>query len=317
MRLDAVIANYIAYRKTLGERFDTQAMWLKSFCRVIGDEAEATDILPEQINAFLNGTGGSTLTWHSRHDSLAGFYRYAISRGLVNTSPLPKVKPRITKDFVPYIYTHDELSRLLAAALTYQKHYGYGYHLDPQMVQILLLLLYGAGLRCSEALSLRLADVDLDQAVLTIRDSKFFTSRLVPISAFLNERLQRYAASRQQAGHAQSKDAPFFVRHNGQRVNLWNIEKAFRRIRKEAGVSRADGGRYQPRLHDLRHSFAVHRLTSWYREGKDVHKLLLQLSVYLGHRHLTGTLVYLTMIPELLSQASQRFEHYALKGGLQ
>lgn len=317
MQLNAVIANYTDYRKALGERFDTQAKWLKSFCRAIGDEAEITDILPEQVKTFLNGTGRSTLTWHSRYDALAGFYRYAISRGLVTTSPLPTVKPQITKDFVPYIYTHDELSRLLAAALTYQKHYGYGYHLAPQTVQTMLLLLYGAGLRCSEALSLRLADVDLKQAVLTIRDSKFFTSRLVPISSFLNEKLQSYAASRQQAGHARNEDAPFFVKHNGKRVRLWNIEKAFRCIRKEAGISRMDGGRYQPRLHDLRHSFAVHRLTSWYREGKDVQKLLLQLSVYLGHRQLSATLVYLTMTPELLSQASQRFEHYALKGGLQ
>jgi integrase/recombinase XerD len=315
MRLDAMIANYTAYRKALGERFDTQAMWLKSFCRAIGNEAEVANIVPEQINDFLNRSGRSTLTWHSRYDALAGFYRYAISRGLVKTSPLPTVKPQPTKDFVPYIYTHEELSRLLASALTYQKHSGY--HLDPQMVQTMLLLLYGAGLRCSEALSLRLADVDLEQAVLTIRDSKFFTSRLVPISSFLNEKLQRYASSRQQAGHKQNKEAYFFVKHNGQRVNLWNIEKAFRRIRKQAGVSRTDGGRYQPRLHDLRHSFAVHRLISWYREGKDVQKLLLQLSVFLGHRQLTGTMVYLTMTPQLLSEASRRFEHYALKGGLQ
>ena len=315
MRLDAVIANYTAYRKALGERFRTQAQILKSFCRAIGGETEVTDILPEQVNTFLNGTGPIKPFWHAKYDVLVGFYRYALSRGLVRTSPLPTVKPQCTKSFVPYIYTREELSCLLAATLTYQKHSGH--HLDPQMVQTMLLLLYGAGLRCSEALSLKLADVDLEQAVLTIRDSKFFTSRLVPISSLLNEKLQGYAAFRQQAGHAQNDDAPFFVKHNGQRVNLWNIEKAFQRIRKEAGVSRTDGGRYQPRLHDLRHTFAVHRLTSWYRKGKDVQRLLLQLSVYLGHRQLTGTLVYLTMTPEVLAQASQRFEHYALKGGLQ
>lgn len=315
MRFDALIAKYTAYRKALGERFRTQSQILKSFCRAIGGETEVTDILPEQVNAFLHGAGPIKPFWHAKYDVLAGLFRYALSRGMAKTSPLPTVKPQCTKSFVPYIYTHEELNRLLAAALTYQKNSGN--YLDPHMVQALLLSLYGAGLRCSEALSLRLADVDLRLAVLTIRDSKFFTSRMVPISLFLNDKLERYAALRQQAGHAQNDDAPFFVQYNGKRVSLWNIEKAFQRIRQVAGISRTDGGRYQPRLHDMRHTFAVHRLTSWYQEGKDVQKLLPHLSVYLGHRQLAGTSVYLTMTPQLLAQASQRFEHYAAKGGLQ
>jgi integrase/recombinase XerD len=314
MRLHDMITNYTAYRRALGERFHTNAQALKSFCRAIGGETELTDILPEQVNNFLNGTGPITASWHVRYDALNGFYRYALSRGLVGNSSLPTIKPRRPQPFVPYIYTHEELHRLLAAALTYQKHRG---HLEPLMVKTLLILLYGSGLRLSEALSLRLADVDLGQAVLTIRDSKFFTSRLVPIGAPLNEKLRQYLAHRQQAGHAQFGDAPFFVKRNGQRVDAWNIEEAFRSIRQVAGINRTDGARYQPRLHDLRHTFAVHRLTSWYQEGKDVQRLLPMLSVYLGHRYLASTSVYLTMIPELLAQASQRFEHYALKGGLQ
>ena len=93
------------------------------------------------------------------------------------------------------------------------------------------------------------------------------------------------------------------------------MEDAFQLIREKAGVRRTDGACYQPRLHDLRHTFAVHRLTSWYQEGKDVQRLLPQLSTYLGHRYLAATSVYLTMTPELLTLTAQRFEHYALKGG--
>lgn len=315
MRLDEAIANYTAYRRAFGERFKTQTDWLKSFCRAVGGETELTDIIPEQINTFINGTGPITSTWYSRYSALAGFYRYTLSRGLAATSPLPTVKPRFSGSFVPYIYTHEELSRLLATALIYQKKYRCS--LDPHTVKTMLLLLYGAGLRVSEALSLRLVDVDRGQAVLTIRDSKFFTSRLVPIGSQLNERLKQYAALQQRSGAAQNLDAPFFVRHDGQRIHIRTIEAAFRHVRKKAGISRTDGGRYQPRLHDLRHSFAVHRLTSWYRGGKDVQKLLPKLSVYLGHRCLADTSVYLTMTKELLTQASQRFEHYALKGDVQ
>jgi integrase len=87
-------------------------------------------------------------------------------------------------------------------------------------------------------------------------------------------------------------------------------EKAFCRIREAASVRRDDGGRYQPRLHDLRHSFTVHRLIAWYREGADVQRLLPQLSTYLGHVHIAATQKYLTMTPELLNEAGKRFERY-------
>jgi integrase/recombinase XerD len=101
----------------------------------------------------------------------------------------------------------------------------------------------------------------------------------------------------------------------GGRVNQYTLENCFRRVREKAGIRRDDGARYQPRLHDLRHTFAVHRLTSWYRQGADVQKLLPQLSVYLGHVHLAATQVYLSMTPELLAEANARFERYAGKEG--
>jgi site-specific recombinase XerD len=312
MQLDTALTNYRTYRQALGERFHTNERILNSFCRAVGAHLAMTEIQPEQVTAFLQGTGPLTASWHVKHNALLGFYRFALSRGWVTTAPLPAVKPRRPQPFVPYIYSREELRRLLSCALTYQKNRG---HLEPQMVQTLLLLLYGAGLRVSEALALARADVDLQQAVLTIRDSKFFTSRLVPVSTQLNEALRQYAARRCQTEHSQSKGTPFFCKRSGQPVNLWNAEAAFQGIRRQAGISRSDGGRYQPRLHDLRHTFAVHRLTTWYQEGKDVQRLLPQLSVYLGHRYLAATSVYLTMTPELLQQAGARFARYALTGG--
>ncbi len=123
----------------------------------------------------------------------------------------------------------------------------------------------------------------------------------------------QYAAQRKEAGHTQSGSAPFFVLRRGAPVSIQIVEQAFTRLRRYAGVGRADGARYQPRLHDMRHSFAVHRLTSWYRQGADVQKLLPQLATYLGHVSIVATQVYLTMTPELLHAASVRFEQYAFK----
>lgn len=101
----------------------------------------------------------------------------------------------------------------------------------------------------------------------------------------------------------------------GNKIPLNTLERAFQKLRRHAGLRRIGGPRCQPRLHDLRHTSAVHRLTAWYREGKDVQLLLPQLSVYMGHTHLAATQVYLTMTPELLHEASLRFELYARREG--
>src|SRR5205085_10307808 len=106
-------------------------------------------------------------------------------------------------------------------------------------------------------------------------------------------------------------ESRFFVNQLGTAIHRCTLDNAFKRLREYAGVRRTDGGRYQPRLHDLRHTFAVHRLTAWYRQGADVQRLVHHLSVYLGHAHLAATQVYLTMTPELLQQAGTRFERYA------
>lgn len=178
-------------------------------------------------------------------------------------------------------------------------------------MRAMLLLLYGAGLRRSEVLNLSVADVDLRNGLLTIRDSKFFKSRLVPIGLHLKEVLSEYTRWRTTTHPSAVAVSHFFVNRLGTAIRRWTLEDAFERLRQHAGVRRSDGGRYQPRLHDLRHTFAVHRLTAWYRQGADVQRLVYHLSVYLGHSSLRNTQVYLTMTPELLQQAGTFFERYA------
>jgi integrase/recombinase XerD len=147
---------------------------------------------------------------------------------------------------------------------------------------------------------------------LTVRDSKFFKSRLVPLGPKTLQVLAEYAHRRGIVACPQDAEASFFVERNAKPVNIFTLENAFQRIRVHAGLQREGGVRCQPRLHDLRHTSAVHRLTSWYREGRDVQKLLPQLSAYMGHTHLAATQVYLPMTPELLHEASLRFERYAV-----
>jgi integrase len=240
---------------------------------------------------------------------LSGFYRFALSRGYVTCSPLPTTVPKRPPPFQPYIYSRKQLRDLLRASAVYETTSRTS--LEAVTLRTLVLLLYGAGLRIGEALALTWADIDLDTALLTIRESKFYKTRLVPIGPQLTAALRGYAADRCQRGHANIADAPFFVTRAGSAMTRTQAERAFVRLRQIAGITREDGARYQPRLHDLRHSMAVHRLIAWYREGADVQRLLPLLATYLGHVNVAATQRYLTMTPELLREASQRFERYA------
>jgi integrase/recombinase XerD len=312
MNLQHVVEEYATFRRTLGERFRVNGNVLKAFCRAMGKDAALQDVAPERVISFLNGTGPLTASWHVKHNALLGFYRYAISRGLVGHSPLPTVIPKRPPAFQPYIYSQAELRHLMDATSSYQRNRG---SLEPSTVKTLLLLLYGAALRASEVLSLRNRDVDFTNALLTVRDSKFFKTRLVPLGPATTRILLDYATGRSQCACTHEAESPFFVGRRGKKILLNTLEGAFQQLRKHAGLRRDGGPRCQPRLHDLRHTSAVHRLTAWYREGKDVQLLLPQLSVYMGHAHLAATQVYLTMTPELLHEASLRFEVYAGREG--
>ncbi len=312
MKLHTLIARYVAFRKSLGERFHTNEGILESFSRALGSRVEIDDVRADQVSAFLAGRGPLTSSWHVKHNALLGFYRYALSRGYAQHSPLPVAIPKRPQPFVPYIYTRKELHQLLASTLTYQKHRG---RLDPFVVRMMLLFLYGTGLRLGEALALTLADLDLAQTLVTVRESKFFKTRLVPLGPQLAKASLRYLMHRKEVGYSQDGSSPFFPGRTGKPINRNTFENIFRRIRQQAGIHRAGGERCQPRIHDLRHTFAVHRLVAWYQEGVEVQRWLPQLSVYLGHAHLAATSTYLSMTPDLLAQASERFEQHALKGG--
>jgi integrase/recombinase XerD len=312
MNLEHVVEEYATFRRTLGEKFGVNGKVLKAFCRAMGEDAALRDVAPERVSSFLNGTGPLTASWHVKHNALLGFYRYAISRGLVDHSPLPTVIPKRPPAFQPYIYSQAELRHLMDATSSYQRNRG---SLEPSTVKTLLLLLYGAALRASEVLSLRNRDVDLTNALLTVRDSKFFKTCLVPLGPATTRTLLDYATRRSQCVCSHEAESPFFVGRRGKKILLNTLEGAFQQLRQYAGLCRDGGPRCQPRLHDLRHTSAVHRLTAWYREGKDVQLLLPQLSVYMGHAHLAATQVYLTMTPELLHEASLRFELYAGREG--
>jgi site-specific recombinase XerD len=239
------------------------------------------------------------------------FFTYLVTRGYLSASPLPEVAPRIPRSFQPYIYSRAEIQRLLDVTKILEDSRWPLQHITFRMR---LLVLYGAGLRPGEGLRLRCCDVDLDNHALSIWDTKFFKSRLVPIGTALTSALSTYRRARRDMPMPANAQSAFFASSTGGTISLNKLEKVFVRLRKHAGIRGPPDARWQPRLHDMRHAFAVHRLVAWYREGADVQACLPLLSTYLGHVNVSGTQAYLTMTPELLAEASNRFERYAAVG---
>jgi integrase len=179
-----------------------------------------------------------------------------------------------------------------------------------------IVLLYTAGLRRGEVVRLTLSDVDTKDGVLRIRDSKFHKSRWIPLSRSATRELQRYLRIRCQAGFDQHPEAPLFLTLNHRAYSGTVFRSQFLALCRRAGV-RGNDGRL-PRLHDMRHSFAVGALLRWYENGEDVQVALPRLAMYMGHVSIASTAYYLRIMPEVLQRASERFARscpHLLEGG--
>lgn len=307
MKLAAAIDRYLLHRQTMGQRFHGPAVALRAFSRRYGNKPLRA-IATKEMKRFLDVPQTGPATWRRKYGVLRDFFTYWRCRGRLNSVPtLPP--PKYTQTFVPYIYSRSELRRLLEAVPRCQRHRAC--RMSAVTLRAFLLFLYGTGMRVGEALRLHLADVDLDNRVITIRGTKFYKSRLVPLGKDVVRLVRNYIAT---PGRWNQHYQPLFQsrEHKPLRHSLVNI--AFQRLRSLAEVRRSDGSSRQPRLHDLRHAFAVHRLTEWYKAGEDVQALLPALSTYLGHVDLSSTQCYLTMTPELLTEANRRFQDYVYGG---
>ena len=307
--LDAIDA-YVDWRRAHGASFISSAARLHRFCKQVGGDIDCDEVREEDVLRFLAGNGPLTSNRAVKYGALSGFYGYAISRGHVARSPLPARddEPRQPKSAPPYVFSREELQRLFEAIDTSRQR---SVQLDADTLRALLLLLYGAGLRLGEAQRLTLDDVDLDDAILTVRDSKFFKNRLVPVGMQLAEALRYHAARRRERPLPKGMASTVLANRDGTPLATNTVRIAFAKVIETAGIRHdTDDGRRSPCLHSLRHAAAIHRLEAWYRQGADVQRLLPALSTWLGHANLDGTRVYLSMTPELLHQASVRFERY-------
>ena len=302
-----VIERYLAAHRALGVRLDRAGRYLLQFAKETGN-TPLSDISPAAVERFLRGRGAATATWRTKKAHLASLYRYAIAHDLVAVSPLPERPPKLASPQTPYVYSTAELRRLLKATAVLDHPAS---RLQAMTYRTLLLLLYGTGLRVGEAIALTVSDVDLTQRLITVRDTKFFKTRLVPTGPRLTGHLAGYLDRRRGLALPEGERSAFLCTRTGRGFYYQQVITTFQRIRSAAGITCPPGEPRPPRLHDLRHTAASHRVLAWYRAGKDVQHLLPQLATYLGHVDIRSTQRYLQMTPELLQEASRRFARYA------
>ena len=205
----------------------------------------------------------------------------------------------------PYIYSSSEIQALLAAASELPPENS----LRPHTYQTLLGILYSTGIRIGEASALNLEHFHSEEQLLYIAEGKFRKARWVPLSDSTCQALQQYIHKRLQMT-PRSPDSPFFINQRSCQLHHCTVNQTFRHLLRQCDIHHSKNT--NPRIHDLRHTFAVHRLLAWYRDGQDVNARLPWLATYMGHVDVHSTQVYLRATPELIEQVDQRFHNHYL-----
>jgi integrase len=304
-RLLALVNEYLTVRRGLGFGLETPRWMLASFARFadrIGHHGPVTTDLAVQWALASRSRDPAQAT--RRLSALRPFARYCAVFDPATEIPPAGLLGRLPRHKPPHVYSDTEIAAVLGQASLLSPRDG----LRPRTYVAFFALLVSTGLRLSEACRLRCDDVDLAAGVLTIRESKFRKSRLVPLHPSATQALIRYAADRD--GCRGPASDHFFQTDRASALTRAAVEKTFNRIRQRLAWS-AQGRTRRPRIHDLRHTFAARRLLCWAEDGADVDHQILALSTYLGHAKVTDTYWYLSAVPELMALIAQRFERFA------
>ncbi len=314
--LQARVDDYLAERRRLGFELGKMGLALASFARYVAGIRHRGSLTVDLMAEWARHdkwNRGNPHTWARRLKLLRPFARYLRQFDPLTEVPDESIFGAVPGRVAPHIYREEEIVDLLAAARELRPHGS----LRPATFEMLFGLIASTGLRISEALDLLDADVDLKFAMLTIRRTKFSKSRQLPLHQSTVDALERYRRLRRMQVRT-TPETPFFVGTRGRRLGepLGNrqVHRVFNELRDRLGwVNR--GAHDKPRIHDLRHSFAVRRVMLWHTQGTDVDQAMLSLSTYLGHAKVSNTYWYLTGVPELMALAGGLFERFAKSPG--
>jgi integrase/recombinase XerD len=297
--LEAALGDYLQLRRALGHKLDDVGRHLARFVVYLDDIGEETVTMKTAMAFVLDADLDPASSVPSRRlTAVRGFARHLTGSDARTEIPPAGVVSYRARRRNPYLFSDDDVNAVAACARA-----STPFPLRAATLTTMIGLLAATGMRVGEAIRLDRDDFDFDDAVILVRDTKFSKGRNVPVSASTIDALAAYARLRDRARPATTR---FFMSLSGTPVAYSHFGATFRHAVIASGI--AAGSPIQPRVHDLRHSFAVRTLLGWYRAGLDIDALLPRLSTYLGHREPRFTYHYLTATPELLGAAAARLE---------
>ena len=302
--LAAHIAAFLDEKHACGYRFVAETATLRRFDRFLCQHDSGERLTRELVELWTAKQPHERPRTHkARLLVIRQFGLYLRRHGREAYVPDSKLTPMTRLEFVPYIFTQEQVRRLLESVdrLPVDPRSPERHLVMPELFRVL----YGCGLRTAKHCDCASPNVDFEHGVLTIRQSKFRKDRLVPLSPPPTARLRRYAC----AMNLHNMDSVFFPNPLGGSYSLKSIYHLFRRLLRQCGIPHGGRG-YGPRLHDLRHTFAVHCLERWYRQGEDLNAQLPLLVAYLGHESLRGTQRYLRLTPAVFPDIVARLEAF-------
>lgn len=298
--LRQALDDYLRLRRSLGHKMAEAAWLLPDFIAFLEERGQTTVTVTAAL-AWVRKRESDVVTTVSprRITAVRGFARYLSGVDPATEIPPLGLVPHRQRWRQPFIYSDADVIAVMTAAD------GIGPPLRAATYRTLVGLLAATGLRVGEAINLDHDDIDWAEGVLRIRETKFGKSRLVPLEPSGVDALREYDVLRNRTA-PRPEDPSFFVSRTRRRLIYAVVAPTFRRLVTSAGVG--TDAPNPPRLHDLRHSFAVRALLTWYRTGADVQAKIPSLSTYLGHREPSSTYWYLSAAPELLALAAARRE---------
>ena len=298
------IFEYLELRRSLGFGLKQDERLLLAFADFM-ERRHATHITAKLAVAWARRPAWTAANTHAgRLRAVRSFARYRVLYDPKSEVPPADLLPRQRSAFQPHIFSQDDIKHILAESLWRSGGAKWISYLGRYTIFGLLAV---TGMRVSEALNLDVEDVDLDEGVLTIRNTKFGKSRLVPVHPTTVTALRLYREQRD-AFLAGRIAKPFFVSQIARRITIGGLDRSFLRVTRRLGL-RGPPGSTGPRLHDLRHTMAVEVLRRCYRAGADPERRLPALSTYLGHSHINFTYWYLHQNPGLMTEAMKRLQH--------
>ena len=283
---------FIAYKQSIGLKYESETKVMSRFSAFSDDFGmKEVNLTKELVEAWIEKRPHETTkSKEHRHSVIRQFAAYLSGLGH-EVYIAPPMRHTGSKYFIPHIFTHDEIERILKNADNIKPR-NVSPHIH-KILPVLLRILYGCGLRISEALQLTDENVDLEHGILTINHAKFDQDRLIPMSVSLLDACRNYRSTMNI-----SPNGYFFPARDKSQISPLTIYNRFREILWQSEISYHGLGN-GPRLHDLRHTFSVHALHKWVKDGHDVYCMLPMLSVYLGHKNTSSTGRYLRLTAEV------------------